>query len=342
MEWYYILMLSPALLVTLYGYHKQRNEYYHAAITTKELLISFGLNLLVAAACLGILQMFKYGQVSDYYILNGEVTKKYQDTVSCEHSYQICTTTNKTTTCVTHYEHSYDYDWVVKTSVGKLTIDREDRQGVREPERFSKVKIGEPAAVKYPYSNYLFADPNSLFLQTAKGGSGIKPANTYDYYRTKHMLGDKYYPDLELHLQKILKGKRFNLTVVTLVDKPVESFFDVVKDWTGGKINEVTIVVGLDKNGNISWVKANSYAKGYKNQLLLKQIEGVVLTEGLTKETLSKVVDNTNKTFKLHKESEFEEKLDLVEIPLWLVIILTLVNFGVSIFVHIRMKETDL
>ena len=342
MEWYYILMLSPALLVTLYGYHKQRNEYYSAEVTTKELLVSFGLNILVAAVCLGILQMFKYGQVHDYFILNGEVTKKYQDTVSCEHSYQVCTTSNKTTTCVTHYEHSYDYDWVVQTSVGNVTIEREDRQGVKEPSRFSKVRIGEPAAIKYPYNNYLFADPNSLFLQTAKGGLGVKPANTYDYYRTKHILGERYYPDLELHLQHILKGKEFNLTIVTLIDKPVETFFDVVKDWSGGKINEVTLVIGLDKSGNIKWVKGNAYAKGYKNQLLLKELEDLVLNEGLTKNSLSKVVDNTTKSFKLHKESEFEEKLDLVEIPLWIVILLTLVNFGVSIFVHVRMKQIDL
>lgn len=342
MEWYYILMITPALIVTLYGYHRQRNisKCSFEAISTKELLISFGVNIVIALFAVGIMQSFKYSKVSDYSILNGEVTKKYRDTVSCEHSYQVCSGSGKNVTCTTHYEHSEDYDWVVKTTVGNLEIKRVDSQGYKMPDRFNKVVIGEPAALSYQYSNYLLADKESLFLQNAKGGVGIKKANTYDYYRTKHVLGDYYLPDLELQLQHLLKGKNFNLTIVTVFNKPIETFYDVMKDWNGGKINEITLVVGLGKDKNITWVKGNSYAKGYKNQLLLKEIEDVIQREGLSKESLKNVVDKISKGFILHKESEFEEKLDLIEIPLWLVILLTIVNFVASIFVHKKMKET--
>ncbi|QVV98803.1 hypothetical protein 2017DRC82_0195 [Vibrio phage ICP1] len=342
MEWYYILMLSPAIIVTLWGYHKQKDARWSSKITTKELILSFGINMLVALVSIGLMQMFKYGQVSDYYILNGKVVEKFQDTVSCEHSYQVCSGSGNNRTCSTRYEHLWDYDWVVKTTVGNLTIDRVDRQGVDEPPRFKSVVIGEPAAVRHQYHNYLLADESSLFMQNVKGGLGVREANVYDYYRTKHVIGEKYLPDLELELQRILQGKGFNLTVVTLVDKPVESFFDLVKDWKGGKINEITLVVGLNTDDNVVWVKGNSYAKGYKNQLLLKELESLVMVGGLTVEVLDKVVDKANYSFILHNEGEFKEKLDLVEIPLWLTIILTLVNFGLSIVVHNKMKEYDL
>lgn len=342
MEWYYILMLSPALIVTLYGYNKQKDARWQQKVTTKELCISLGANFLIALLCLGGIQMFKYGKVSDYYILNGKVTGKYQDVVSCEHSYKICTTSNKATTCRTYYEHSHDYDWVVKTTLGNITIDRVDRQGVSEPKRYSDVIIGEPAAKEVGYNNYLFADPESLFVQNAKGGFGVSKAKVYDYYRTKHFLGTSDYRELELPLKQMLVGKNFNLTFVVVKNKLVESFYDLLKDWQGGKINEVTFVVNKNDSGDITWVKGNSYAKGYKNQLLLKTVEDLILSEKLTLDSLKKVVDKVSGSFILHTEQEFEEKIDLVEIPLILVLFLTLINLIVSIGIHIKMKETDL
>lgn len=335
-------MLFPAVIVTLYGYHKQRNGGWYSKVTTKELIISLGANFLVALLCLGIIQIFKYGQVSDYYILNGVVTGKHSEHVNCEHSYQTCTTLNKVTTCITHYEHLYDIDWVVDTSIGDLTIDRVDRRGTNQPPRFTQVVIGEPAAKQVDYSNYLFADKDSLFNQNAKGGFGVSSAKVYDYYRTTHFLGDSNYNPLEDHLKHLLIGKNYNITFVTVKNKPIESFYDLIKDWKGGKINEITYVINLDSDNKITWVKANSYAKGYKNQLLLKTTEDLIIKNNLNKESLKILVDTINGSYILHSEHEFEEKIDLVEIPLFLVLFLTLINFGLSILIHNKMKTSDI
>lgn len=342
MEWYYILLVIPAILITLFGYHNQRNGTWYSRVTTKELTISLAANFLVALLCLGAIQMFKYGKVHDYYILNGVITNKYSEKVSCEHSYQICTTSGKVTTCVTHYEHSYDVDWVVETSIGNLNIDRVNRRGTEEPPRFSAVRIGEPSAKEVSYSNYLFADPESLFVQNAKGGFGVSTAKVFDYYRTTHFLGVPEYHKFEEYLKMLLVNKKYNITFVTVKNKPVESFYDLTKDWRGGKINEITFVINLGGNNEILWVKGNSYAKGYKNQLMLKTVESILTENNVTQESLKQTVDIVDKTYILHSEHEFEEKIDLVEIPLFLVLFLTLFNFGVSIVIHNKMKTSNI
>ena len=69
----------------------------------------FALNVL--AACLltiGVYYATAYGQMADFQILNGEVIAKEKDRVHCEHSYQTCTGSGKSRTCITHYEHAYD------------------------------------------------------------------------------------------------------------------------------------------------------------------------------------------------------------------------------------------
>ena len=68
---------------------------------------------------------------ADMLTINGAVTKKFKDTVSCSHSYScncrtVMSSDGKTssTQCDTCYEHSEDYDWVVVSNIGKTYIGR--------------------------------------------------------------------------------------------------------------------------------------------------------------------------------------------------------------------------
>ena len=334
--------MLPALLVTLYGYHKTKDAGRYGQVNSKELGISLVANALLGGLMILILNMWVMGQVSDTYILNGKVTNKYQDTVSCEHSYEICTTSGKVTTCVTHYEHFEDYDWVVETSVGSLLIAREDRQGETTPQRFQSVILGEPASKEFHFNNYLLADKESLFLQNSETPSNIQQPRVYDYYRVNHVVGSVSLPKVEKQLDLLLQGKRFNVKVVTLNNRPVEDFYPVMSAWFGGKINDVIIVVSLDENGMVLWSKGNTYAKGYKNQMLLKDLEH--LTEGQVFDEIlvTKQISLITKQFLILDEQEFEEKLDLVEIPMWLLILVILINIGLSVGIHIKMTKEDL
>jgi len=338
----YLIIMLPALLVTLYGYHKTKDVGMYGKVNSKELVISLVANALLGGLMILILNMWILEQVSDSYILNGKVTNKYKDTVGCEHSYQVCTTSGKTTICTTHYEHFEDYDWVVETSVGSLIIDREDRQGETTPQRFIKVIVGEPASMEFHFNNYLLADKESLFLQNSETPSNIQQPRVYDYYRTKHIVGSVSLPNVEKQLDLLLQGKRFNVKVVALNNRPVEDFYSVMSAWIGGKINDVILVVSLDENGVVLWSKVNTYAKGYKNQMLLKDLE--YLTEGkvFNEDLVTKQISLITKQFLILDEQEFEEKLELVEIPMWLLILVVLINIGLSVGIHIKMTKEDL
>lgn len=339
---HYLWIMLPALVVTLYGYHKTRNERYRGKVTTKEMIISLGANFISGLIMILFLHMYIYGQVGDTYVLNGKVTGKYKDTVSCEHSYQTCTTINKVTTCITHYEHWNDYDWVVDTTLGSLKIDRVNRQGTEQPPRFSKVVIGEPASKTYTYNNYLLADKDSLFLQNAAKPSNIHQPSVYDYYRLDHVVGEVKLPAVESTLDEALQGKRFNVKVVTVVDKPIEYFYSVMMSWMGGKINDVVIVVSLDKDNKVLWTKANTYAKGYKNQMMIKELESITTGAIYDAALATRQVDIITKQMLILSESEFEEKVDMVEIPMGLLILMIIVNFIISIGIHIKMTQEDL
>ena len=50
-----------------------------------------------------------------------------------------------------------NYDWVVKTAIGeRIEIQRVDRQGVREPARWTSVQMNEPTSRTHSYENYSY------------------------------------------------------------------------------------------------------------------------------------------------------------------------------------------
>lgn len=339
---HYFIILLPAILVTLIGYHTSRNNSRWDTVNTKEMLISLAGNFISGLVMIAILSGYINSQVTDTYTLNGKVTGKYREKVSCVHSYQVCTTSGKVTTCTTHYEHWEDYSWMVKTSLGEIEIEREDRQGAREPQRYTKVILGEPASMSYNYNNYLLADSKSLFLQNAQGSSNLRQPSIYDYYRVDHVTG-KVDIELENLLDVHLQGKRYNVKLVFLKDRPVEYFYVVMKTWLGGKINDVIVVVSEDTNGNVLWVKANTYAKGLNNQFTIKSIENkVVVGSPYTINNLKNQLQIIDEGYEIPSESEFEEKLSMVEIPTWLLVLMIIVNLIISIGIHIKMKQEDL
>ena len=125
----------------------------------------FFVTIIVSLVAAGIVYAVGYSnKITDQEIYNGEVTGKEKTRVSCEHSYscncrESCSGSGSTrscsTTCDTCYEHSYDVDWRVKTSVHEFNIQRINRQGTQEPPRWTKVTVGQPTAFVYKFTNYI-------------------------------------------------------------------------------------------------------------------------------------------------------------------------------------------
>lgn len=255
-------------------------------------LVVGGAFILVVALSIGVSM-----RLHDTQILNGEVlSKKYQN-VSCSHSYSCNCRTDKdgSTSCDTCYEHAYDRDWLVETSVGSIEIDRVDRRGLPEPPRWSKVEIGEPVSVKGSYSNYIKASPYSLYSRTEGKDLVTYPVPAYpspfDYYRINRVqvvgsvpgfssaaLWNDY---LNRHLRKLGPGKQVNLNVVvTSLGKEYGPYLESA--WLGGKKNDVTLVVGSKQWPTVDWAYAFTYAKSAGNEQLVVELREALLAPNAT------------------------------------------------------------
>ena len=158
-----LLLLVPFLIAFvgfLIGVFNKTPQY---EITLKEFFAILGTVLVLVIPGYFIA---KYSAMGDTEIWSGRVVKKQRETVSCCHAYPCHPhSCGKDSICWDIcYEHLWDYDWVVYTNNGEeFDIDRIDRQGCGEPPRFTRVSIGDPTARAHSFTNYVKANPWSLF-----------------------------------------------------------------------------------------------------------------------------------------------------------------------------------
>jgi hypothetical protein len=235
------------------------------SICWREALTQLGVQtLIILIVCVCI----KNSSLSDTEIINGRITKKYRDEVSCSHSYscncyQSCSTDSQgrqscQEICQTCYEHSEDYDWVAETNVGRnIEIDRIDRQGEDEPPRWTAIRIGEPASFYHTFKNYIKADPDSLFQQHMSEEETTKfpeyPGKIYDYYRIDRGVGINLENELSELNADIGPTVQANFILVA-TDESLAYAKSLQRAWAGAKKNDIVAVVGHD-SGVIKWVE---------------------------------------------------------------------------------------
>ncbi|MCK9529483.1 MAG: hypothetical protein M0R77_02805 [Gammaproteobacteria bacterium] len=247
------------------------------------LLASGGLGIGSLLAVFLACQAAMYVSTSSTEILNGQVTGKEQNTVSCSHSYQCnCRTVttgsgqNQTTTtvCDTCYEHSHDYDWDVYTTVGTFTIDRVDRQGVDEPQRWSIVRNGDPVSTTHTYTNWIKPAGSSLFnvshidLTQYKDKLPKYPGRIYDYYKIDRIVSDYKIPNIdsyEHYLSEQLEtlGPKRQANMIFVITKNLNpTYADAVyASWNGAEKNDIVVFLGVAQNGEIKWASVKAWSK---------------------------------------------------------------------------------
>jgi hypothetical protein len=142
-------------------------------------------------------------KVSDIEILNGSVTGKQRDIVNCSHSYSCnCRTTcsgsgkdrSCSQECETCYEHSFDFKYVIHSTLGNFNINTLDSQGLKEPNRYTLVKLNDPVVKKHRYNNYIKGSNTSIFNSkhryTKKEMLDLPnyPIDIHDYYRINRII----------------------------------------------------------------------------------------------------------------------------------------------------------
>lgn len=294
-----------------------------------------------------------YSMTADSMILNGKVTDKKQEWTSCSHSYSCnCRTVRSgnttTTSCQTCYEHFNDWNWRVHTTVGSLNIARIDRQGSKEPPRWTAVKIGEPASVSSLYTNYIKGAPESLFhlRETLMNKyPHVSYPEIHDYYRVNRIINDGVYPAADAKrlndllndsLRELGSAKQVNVVVAFTKNSNPEFAEAMRQDWLGGKKNDVVLVVG-GSGATPEWVRVFSWSKN--------DIFNVVLRDSITSKDPQQIHDSIVKTVKesfvRRSMSEYEYLKDDISPPMWGMVLIFILNMLVSVGIYWVVHHND-
>lgn len=284
----------------------------------------------------------------DHQVFNGYVTNKKQTTVSCEHSYQCRCRTVKSCSgsgenkschtseeCDTCYEHPYDYDWDVMTTVGDIEIRRVDRQGSMMPPRWKLVEIGDPASIEHMYLNYLkntdslFSYNQELFADQLKQIPDYP--RVFDYYRYNRIINQSGVDisGWNSFLNEKLKtlGVEKQVNIVLYLTKQSMDFSDaVLYKWKGGKKNDIILFYGIGTDNSVEWFRGYTIGDGIGNQELLVGLRNQSVGSVMSLDVLKKNVELIEQKFKRVEMKQFKYLSDQKNIPIWFVLLCVLLS----------------
>lgn len=312
-----ILLIFPVLIAAV-------TFAFLNTISWKEFLVQLGAAVIVSGASAGVVSC---SSMQDTETLNGRVTNKKQVRVSCSHSYscncrEVCSGIGENRSCSivcdTCYEHSYDWDWRVYTTIGSVNIRRIDRRGSNEPPRWSVVEVSDPVALPHNYKNYIKAAPDSLFqhsglIEKYQDQIPEYPNNFYDYYKINRFVtvglsfreANAWNADL-MNLNAALGAKKqVNAVIVVAKSKPREWFYAVEQAWVGGKKNDAILVVSVDNDLKPQWVEVMAWTTNELFEVKLR--DAVMALPKIDREpTIRALYRNIDKYYERKPMADFE------------------------------------
>lgn len=320
---YIATMIVIFLAVMIWMWHKDYKGYLLIPILFSMVFSAFMVFMYVAA---------KDSQGGDVMVLNGHVTKKFSQRTSCSHSYScncriVQNGKSTTTKCDTCYEHPYDVDWVVKSNVGSAEIDRINRQGTKEPPRFTQAYIGEPFSIEMDYYNYIKASPLSVFKDYHTFKNVLTPSypKVYDYYRIKHVVdyNSEWRGQFEVidnylaHKLKYSSAKtKANVVVIFYGKEDIREAMRV-KNY-GGRINDLTVMIQAAEDGTIKNAYVFSWSKSDMVNILLRDDILDMKNMNGSQKKLVDSIDNILVKYYTHRSMEDFKYLEHnIQMPMW-------------------------
>lgn len=314
-------------------------------ITWKEMLAQLG-------CCLVLLliswQIAKWSGLSSTQILNGRITQKVAGTQSCCHCWTVCDARDKKGNCTSSHEecsHSQDYYWDLRTTVGTMPVEHCSGQD-EPPAAWTRAYVGEPASAEDSYTNYLKADPDSIFVHRKMSGFIVpKYPDVYGLYKIDHVLGldVDVPPPLQSGLREINAdlGSRnqVDVTMILTRDKRPELAQAIEAEWLYGPKNSVTIVAGVE-GASISWVRVVTLSRVEELKVQLRdKLQGMKLDDPAV---LGEVRELVAREFKRTPMAEFEYLARTAEPHGWALAVLCFLQLAVSIGLSVLMHREDL
>lgn len=283
---------------------------------------------------------------ADVEIWNGKVLGKdrvhdtYEESYSCN-----CRTTgsgqNQTATCDTCYETHYTVEWTCSTTVGDIRIDKKDstsRSVYKTPNSafFDSIGLGDPAAKRHTYTNYVQAVPQSLFAaspkELRKRFAGLVPAypdQVYNFFKINRFLTPGYSTpdaarwnnDISMMLRDLGPTKQVNAIVVVAKTNDPEYEYALQDAWEGVNKNDVVLLIGSAAWPKIDFVRVISWTK---NELFKIELRDNVQNLGtIQREPVMKLLSaQIAKNFERRHMAEFEYLKAEIDPPTWIIIAL--------------------
>lgn len=307
------------------------------------LSVSAGVCLLALAVAAGVMYAGIHSEMADTEIWNGQITSKTRDKVGCRHSYtcncvNVCDSKGSCDqVCQTCYEHDYDVDWNLRSTIGTFRIDGVSRQGLKEPSRWTVAQVGDPVSDTHHFTNYIKGARENVFnRQGTKISYPIPayPSAIYDYYKINRAIDtnglvlniNQWNSEISLALRTLGPTKQVNLVIV-FTPNP-EDFADQLEAaWLGGKKNDVIVVIGNTRN-EIKWVKVISWTKNEDFKVALRDNLRQMTLED-PRVVVTAIATTINKSFVRRSMKEFEYLEYHVEPPVGFVVAAFLLFFSI-------------
>jgi hypothetical protein len=283
---------------------------------------------------------------SDVEIINGKVTNKSRVHDQHEESYQCnCTTStdsngNQSSSCQTCWETHYTVEWTCNTTVGDIQVDKKDstRESVYntpDPIEYARIVLGEPAASRHKYTNYIQAVPESLFKSVSsadkqKFASLIPtyPDNVYALYKINRFFSEgvnvpdaqAWNNDIGNMLRELGPQKQVNLIVVIAKTDDSNYEYALSDAWEGANKNDVVLLIGSSQYPKIDFVRVISWTKNELFKIELR--DDIMFQQNINREKIMSTVQaQILKNFERRHMREFEYLKNEIDPPTWVIVL---------------------
>lgn len=324
---------------------------------------------LASLVIIGAMFMVSKGvKTMDTEIWNGQITSKSRVHGEYQQSYQCnCTSSrdssgNTTTTCQTCYEDHYTVKWSCESTVGGFTIKSLDKTTKRvyntpDPDRYTVIQPGDPAARQHGYTNYVQAVPNSLFTPAA---ADLKekfkpllpkyPIDVYDFYKLDRFItiggfgGNgidhaAWNEDISNGLRVLGPKKQVNVIVVIAKTNDPNYEYALRDAWEGVNKNDVVLIIGSTEYPKIDFVRVLSWTK---SEIFKIGLRDAVMEKGvIDRDIVPLMMAQIEKNFERRHMKEFEYLDGEIDPPDWMIYLILTLVIGGAIGAFIMIPKID-
>lgn len=324
--------------------------------------LTYGVPVLVALLGGGIIEGGRLAGMQDTEVWNGSIASKTHTSMGCCHCRQECDTCTRTNSqgrtetyrchCREVCDHPRDYRWDLHVTTGDdIAVKQCEARESAEPPAWTKAYVGEPASVEHPYTNYLLADPDSVFQQAGNTAVSLLTTNyprVTGLYHVDHVVGSwpaGVRPTLEdaMDAANTSLGSRKQVNVILYGYTGPASATDaaqaLAQAWTYGKKNDLIVVVQHDGTGVVSADVVTISKVGELRSRVQHELAGVFLDE--LPEKVNALVEHDFTRTPMAEWSYLESQ---ARPPAWAIVLAVLVEVGSAVVYVMQgaFREADL